>query len=122
MVSQRLVGKLCDACKQAEEPPAEIAELLEKEIGALMKGPYKVYKAAGCKACRNKGIAGRIAIFEILEMTRALAEIVVTGPTAGKVVEEAKRQGMLTLRQDGLLKAVQGLVGVEEVLRETSEA
>ena len=65
---------------------------------------------------------GRVAIFEMLQMTHALADIVTAGPTAAKVAEEAKRQGMLTLRQDGLLKAVQGLVGVEEVLRETSEA
>ncbi len=121
MVSQRLVGKLCDACKKAEEPSREIAELLQKEISALAKGPWKIYKAAGCKVCRNKGIVGRVAIFEILEMTRALGEIVTAGATASKVAEEAKRQGMLTLRQDGLLKAVQGLVGVEEVLRETSE-
>ncbi len=122
MVSQRLVGKLCDGCKKAEESSHEIAELLQKEIGALEKAPYKIYKSAGCKVCRNKGIVGRIAIFEILEMTRELGEIVTAGATASKVAEEAKRQGMLTLRQDGLLKAVHGLVGVEEVLRETSEA
>ena len=80
-----------------------------------------MYKSKGCKECRNKGIAGRIAIFEILEMTRELADIIAAGAGENKIVEEAKRQGMVTLRQDGLLKATQGLVAIEEVLRETSE-
>ena len=120
MVSQRLVGRLCDACKKSEAPSPEIAELLEKEIGALRKGPYEVWRAEGCKVCRNKGITGRVAIFEVFEMTRELGVVIAKDPSAGNVAGEAVRQGMLTLRQDGLLKAVTGLISVEEVLRETS--
>ncbi|MSR73816.1 MAG: hypothetical protein EXS60_02070 [Candidatus Pacebacteria bacterium] len=120
MVSQRLVGRLCEACKKAEKPSAEIAELLEKEISALKKGPYEVWRAEGCKVCRNKGITGRVAIFEVFEMTRELGVVIAKDPSAGNVAGEALRQGMLTLRQDGLLKAVAGTISVEEVLRETS--
>ncbi len=121
MVSQRLVGKLCDACKEAVEPSPEVAVILEKELGVLKNGAYKVYRSKGCTVCHNKGITGRIAIFEILSMTRELADIVTSGPTENKILAEAKRQGMTTLREDGLRKAVAGLVSVEEVLRETSE-
>ena len=120
MVSQRLVGRLCDACKKAEKPSKEIEELLEKEIGALQKGPYEIWRAEGCKVCRNKGIVGRVAIFEVFAMTRELGVIVGKDPSAGNVAEEGVRQGMLTLRQDGLLKAVAGVISVEEVLRETN--
>ena len=120
MVSQRLVGRLCDACKKSEKPSQEIAELLEKEIGALSKGPYEVWRAEGCKVCRNKGITGRVAIFEVFEMTRELGVVIAKDPSAGNVAGEAVRQGMLTMRQDGLLKAVAGIISVEEVLRETS--
>ncbi len=120
MVSQRLVGRLCDTCKKSEKPSAEIAELLEKEIGALKKGPYEVWRAEGCKTCRNKGITGRVAIFEVFEMTRELGAVIAKDPSAGNVAGEAVRQGMLTLRQDGLLKAIEGVISVEEVLRETS--
>src|SRR3989344_2436862 len=120
MVSQRLVGRLCDTCKKAENPSPEIAELLEKEIGALQKGPYEVWRAEGCKTCRNKGITGRVAIFEVFEMTRELGVVIAKDPSAGNVAGEAVRQGMLTLRQDGLLKATEGIISVEEVLRETS--
>ncbi len=120
MVSQRLVGRLCEACKKAEKPSLEITELLEKEIGALQKGPYEVYKAEGCGVCRNKGVTGRVAIFEVFEMTRELGEVIAKDPSAGNVAGEGKRQGMLTMRQDGLLKATAGIISVEEVLRETS--
>ncbi len=122
MISQRLVGRLCDACKEAVDPPKEIANILNKELGAPAGGAYKIHASKGCKVCRMKGIVGRVAIFEILEMTRELADIVTSGPTENKIVDEAKRQGMVTLREDGLRKAVDGLVSIEEVLRETSEA
>jgi type II secretory ATPase GspE/PulE/Tfp pilus assembly ATPase PilB-like protein len=128
MVSQRLVGRLCEACKKAEKPSPEVAELLEKEIGALQpfdatqgkKGPYEIWKAPGCGVCHNKGITGRVAIFEVFEMTRELGAVIAKDPSAGNVAGEALRQGMLTMRQDGLLKAVAGTISVEEVLRETS--
>mgnify|MGYP001613299261 CR=1 FL=1 len=115
MLAQRLLGKLCQSCKKAEDPSSEINELIKKEIGKIKsQTSYKIYHAVGCKECKNKGIKGRIAIFEALEMTPKLME--------GNIAEEAKKQGMVTMRQDGLLKAIEGLVSVEEVLRETSEA
>ena len=80
----------------------------------------KIYRAEGCSACKNKGTSGRIALFEVFKMTKELQEIINTGPTELKIEEEAKRQGMISLRQDGILKALNGLVRIEEVLRETS--
>lgn len=121
MISQRLLGRLCEKCREAIDPPKEVAAMIEKELGKSKSGNNKLYQSKGCKECHNKGTAGRIALFEILEMTRELADIITSGPTENKIFEEAHRQRMLSLRQDGLLKATQGLVSVEEVLRETSD-
>lgn len=130
MVAQRLVARLCQKCKAPSEPSAEMLAAIKKELERLPaaakntmsgKGGYKVYHASGCPACNGKGVEGRVAIFEVLAMTNELGEIVTTGVTENKIAEEARRQGMVTLRQDGVIKALQGLVAMEEVLRETSE-
>ena len=65
---------------------------------------------------------GRVAIFEALAMTPELEVIINAQPTENKILEEAQRQGMVTLRQDGIIKALEGLVSIEEIIRETSEA
>ena len=126
MASQRLISKLCQKCKKAEEPPVEIKNIIKKEIEKLPKelisqSDFKIYHSSGCDACKGKGISGRIALFEIFEMTSQLGEIISGDLSEAKIIEEAKRQGMITLRQDGILKALQGLATIEEVLRETQE-
>lgn len=127
MAAQRLVSKLCQKCKTPETPGAKVAEIIKKELEFLpaeLRGKYKelkIYHASGCKVCNDKGIAGRIAIFEILKMTSQLQAIISSGVSEAKLAEEAKRQGMITLRQDGILKALEGLVSMEEILRETAE-
>jgi len=130
VVSQRLVSKLCDKCKQAEPASAPVAEIIKKELDKLpepikatlkFKDNFMVYKPVGCPACKNKGVSGRIGLFEILRMTKELEKIINTGPTEEKILAEAQRQGMVTLRQDGIMKALNGLVGIDEILRETSE-
>ena len=117
MVAQRLISRLCDKCKKAEDPSPEVAKIIKQEIGK----DGKIYKPVGCAACNGKGMIGRIAIFEIFEMTPQLTEIINGQINENKLLEEAKRQGMITMRQDGIAKALDGLVSIEEVLRETSE-
>ncbi|MDD5430636.1 MAG: GspE/PulE family protein [Candidatus Pacebacteria bacterium] len=130
MLSQRLVSKLCQKCKEATEMSDSVKEIVKKEMEKLptnirlkseVKEPYRIYRSPGCPACKGKGSAGRIALFEVLEMTPALQEIVSSGAGESKLVEESKKQGMITLRQDGIIKALKGLVNIEEVLTETSE-
>lgn len=128
MLAQRLVGLLCDKCKVAQEASASIAKVIKQalsgvseEIASRYKEPYKIYRAPGCDKCRGKGTIGRMAIFEVLEMTPAFEEIITTNPTVQKIMAEAKKQGMITLRQDGVLKALDGLISIEEVVRETEE-
>jgi len=129
MAAQRLVSKLCPYCKVKKDPPPKVLEIIRREIAQLpaeikskYKEPYKIYHSPGCPRCRNKGISGRWAIFEAFKMTLQLADIINTGVTKAKLLEEARRQEIVTLRQDGIMKALEGAVNIDEVLRETEEA
>lgn len=128
MISQRLVGVLCPNCKAPEEASAQMQKIIESalaglpdEITATYKKPYKIWHAKGCNVCKGRGIQGRAAIFEVLQMTPELEDVITSNPTIQKITQEAKRQGMITLRQDGILKALDGFVSIEEILRETEE-
>jgi len=127
MIAQRLVKRLCPECKRQIEPPPQIKEAIEKEIvqipevtkknyASLWENGIKIWEAPGCKFCSNKGTKGRIAIFEILSMSRELEKIIVEGPTESKLIAESQRQGMITMKQDGFLKVLQGYVSFEEVM------
>lgn len=131
MLAQRLVPRLCQKCKKSEKAPEKIQEILKKEIEELPQeiankwkssiGKFEVYHAPGCPACKGKGVSGRVALFEILKMTQSLEAIINANPTEHQILEESRRQGMISLRQDGVLKALEGLISMEEVLRETIE-
>lgn len=130
MVAQRLVSRLCPDCKKAVSAPPELQKIIKKELDNLpssfteedkFKEPFQIFHSEGCRSCKNKGVSGRVAIFEMFSMTSELAAIIATSPSEVKIIEEAKRQGMITMRQDGILKALEGLISIEEVLRETAE-
>ncbi|MDE2021096.1 MAG: type II/IV secretion system protein, partial [Patescibacteria group bacterium] len=128
MISQRLVGLLCYNCKAPEPAPQNLQDVIRKtlqelpeEIRNKYKEPYQIYRAKGCEVCKGTGILGRGAIFEVFQMTAALEDVINSNPTAQKITKEAKNQGMLTLRQDGIIKALEGMVSIEEVIRETEE-
>ncbi|MCL5224373.1 MAG: Flp pilus assembly complex ATPase component TadA, partial [Patescibacteria group bacterium] len=96
MVSQRLVRRLCDSCKKAEEATPDMQELIEKELGLLptearknikYSKPFKIYHAPGCKVCKGKGAIGRIALFEVMTMTRELEEAVASGVEESKIID-----------------------------------
>jgi len=133
MVAQRLVSKICHKCSKPTEPSQRIKNIIDKELGSLPNGvrdkvvskltkPYKIYGLEtedNCDVCRGKGTVGRVALFEIFKMTSQLGDIIAGGFTENKLIEESERQGMITLRQDGVIKALEGKVLIEEVIRET---
>ena len=130
-VAQRLVRRLCDKCKEEIEAPPEISEIIEKELEDLnperkkdfiWKKPFKIYKAKGCNFCGNKGVKGRIAIYEILMITPQLEKIIISKELSdANLGEESQRQGMITMKQDGIYKVLQGLVSFEEIIRVVEE-
>ena len=126
MMSQRLLGTLCPDCKAPEEASANLQKEIEKalkdlpaEVTQKYQPPYQIYHAKGCPTCKGRGVLGRDTIFEAFAMTPELEVIINNQPTVQKISDEAKRQGMLTLRQDGVLKALEGMFSMEDVLRET---
>ena len=128
MMAQRLVGRLCEKCKKKTVLSGSLLEAVEKELAILpsdikerynIKKPYEVYLPQGCEACNYKGIKGRIGIYEMLKMTPELEEAILKDPTETSLLAVAKKQGMISLRQDGIVKAMQGLVSLEEILKET---
>ena len=70
---------------------------------------------------REAMLKNNVTIFEVLKMSPALEDIILSGPTIQKILAEGKKQGMVTLREDGVLKALDGLVSIEEVIREAAE-
>lgn len=131
MVAQRLVLVLCPECRISEEASSKIQRIIEENLDNLppalkseiiFKKPYKIFRPGSkpdCKTCSGRQTVGRVAIFEIFQMTRELGDLVSGGFTEGKLWDEAKRQGMVTLRQDAIIKALEGRIAIEEALRET---
>ncbi len=115
VVAQRLVRVLCDNCKEEYKPTPElIAELqLPKDKD------YTFYKAVGCRHCSGIGYKGRIGIYEIMIMDEALRKLTVAKASSDEIMKEARKEGLITLREDGLLKAISGITSIEEVLRVT---
>jgi type IV pilus assembly protein PilB len=133
-IAQRLVRRMCPFCKEKIKPEKEVREAIFKELNNLpeiikKEIPFKItssqdifiFEAKGCKRCNFKGYSGRIALFEILVMTKSLAEIAIKEPSEAKIFEEAKKQGMTTMKQDGILKVLSGVTSMAEVLRVAEE-
>jgi type IV pilus assembly protein PilB len=129
IIAQRLVGILCPDCKKPEEAAPDVQEAIKTALEGLsptvtsqFATPYQIYHAKGCATCKGRGILGRTGIYEALLITKEMEEIMNTGVTTQKITALAKEQGMITLRQDGIVKALKGVVSIEEIIRETEEA
>jgi len=129
-IAQRLVAKLCPACKKKVKARKEVKDLILSEVEGLpqiikkelkIPSPLMVYEAKGCKKCNFRGFAGRIGVFEVMSMTDELAAIILRTPEEQKIIQEASRQGMITMKQDGILKVLDGITTTEEVLRVAEE-
>ena len=123
-LAQRLIKRLCSDCKKEIEPPEPVKKIILDTVNSIPEvnrpktsTKFKVYKPQGCPKCNNRGTKGRIAVFEILEMTPQLEEIIISGPTESKILTEAKRQNMTTMFQDGILKVLDGIIGFEELVQ-----
>ncbi len=115
--AQRLIRKVCKACKTEDDVPQKT--LIEIGFPPEQVGEFKVYKGKGCGACNGTGYKGRIGLYEVMEVTEGIRDLVMVGATAIEIKRKALEEGMLTLRQSGLEKIKDGITTIEEVLRET---
>ena len=118
VMAQRLVRRICKNCPEPTEPSAEELRLLEADIkefegASLMKG-------RGCDACGGTGYKGRMGIYEIFMVTQELQALIFDNRPSNEIRDAARKQGMRTLRDDGLRKAMAGSTTLEEVIRITA--
>jgi len=129
-LAQRLVRSLCPNCKKKVLAKGFLKDKLISEYndipeasrnGVQLSDPLEIWEPVGCAKCNRQGFAGRIGIFEAMEMTPELGEIILKNLSGTALSAEGKRQGLITMRQDGILKAIKGLTTIEEVLKATEE-
>jgi general secretion pathway protein E len=118
VLAQRLVRRICDACRDVHAPDPDATALLVAETGTR---PEALARGRGCDQCRHTGYRGRTGLFELLELTDELREAVADGATRDRLAQIARAAGMQPLRMDGWAKALAGETTVEEVLRVSQE-
>jgi len=123
VLGQRIVRKICDHCKIDYIPPAQILEEMKTVLGKyfLVGKEIRLHKGKGCDQCGGSGYLGRIGIFETLPITEKIASLILQRADSGAIEKEAVAEGMITMKQDGYLKVLQGITSVEEVLRVAQE-
>ncbi|MER3443495.1 MAG: ATP-binding protein [Armatimonadota bacterium] len=119
VLAQRLVRRVCENCKQEVEPDPDVLRRLELRESDI-KGKV-LYKGTGCERCNGTGYKGRAAIHELMVVDDDVRHAIVAGKTATEIKEIARKGGMATLREDGIMKAFQGVTTLEEVMAKTNE-
>src|SRR5215813_9705869 len=115
--AQRLIRRVCKDCKVDHATPPEA--LIEVGFTAQEAKTLKTYKGKGCSTCNNTGYKGRIGLYEVMEVTDDIRELILIGASALELRKKAIDDGMITLRESGLHKIRAGLTTLEEVVRET---
>jgi type IV pilus assembly protein PilB len=116
--AQRLIRRVCASCK-GEVTDFPTSTLIEVGVAPEMVGTFKLYKGRGCGACNGTGYKGRVGLYEVMEISEAVRDLILVGATAVELRRKALEEGMLTLRMSGIEKVKAGITTVEEVLRET---
>ncbi|MDB4939717.1 MAG: type secretion system protein [Candidatus Doudnabacteria bacterium] len=128
IIAQRLVRLLCKECKQEKsleldllKKVKDIFETISSKAEVQIPKELKFYSAKGCQACNKSGYKGRLGIYEVIVKSDLLEKLIMSGAGSGEIKKAMLAEGMITMMQDGLLKALQGLTDVEEVFRVTQE-
>lgn len=129
IIGQRLCRKICSECREE----VKLTEIIVKPVIDELKlitpasqtqvdfNNIHFYHGKGCPSCGNSGYHGRVGIYEILPITKTIQQLIVQKAQATDIETNAKNEGMITMKQDGLLKCIEGLTTIEEVLRVTKD-
>lgn len=128
-VAQRLVRKLCPDCREEYVPAKETIDSIKKILSIISpkakieipKEITKIYRPKGCNKCHGLGFKGRIGIFEVLTISNSIEKLILEMGGEREIMQAALEDGMITMAQDGILKAVEGLTSMEEVWRATGQ-
>lgn len=114
VVAQRLVGRICESCKEPNKVPD--STLLNLGVSREEIPNFQVFKAKGCGACNNTGIRGRMAIYELMPLTEQVKDLILRGANSNELRAACRNMGMRTLRRSALLKLARGQTTIEEVI------
>ena len=116
--AQRLIRRVCNNCKhEVTDMPSKT--LIEIGVSPEEVGGFKLYKGKGCGTCNGTGYKGRVGLYEVMEISEGIRDLVMVGATSVELKRKALEEGMLTLRLSGIEKIKAGITTIEEVLRET---
>lgn len=124
VVGQRIARKICTFCKKNIDVPTAQAQDIRQVLGKLLpndpktaSGNLTLFQGAGCAECNNTGYQGRIGVFEVLPVTPVISRMILERASDSEIEKKAIEEGMITMKQDGYLKAIEGVTSLEEVLR-----
>lgn len=125
-IGQRLVRKVCKECVQMVKPTLEQMKFLKKELKDLPKSVAmpsitKIPKIKGCDKCNKTGYKGRVGIFEFFLNNPEMETFILKSPSVSELMKKAKQQGMASMREDGLIKVLEGKTTIEEINRTTKQ-
>ncbi len=115
--AQRLIRRICKDCKEEVEVSKEL--LIEVGFAPSEVDDLRLYKGRGCDTCLNTGFKGRVGLYEVMEVTDELRELIIIGASAIEIRKKAIELGMITLRESGLCKIREGITTIDEVVKET---
>jgi type IV pilus assembly protein PilB len=143
VIGQRLVRKICSKCREKYQASPALAEAIKKEVGKYLPSNADaklntdtgyvdlpgveqeevfLYRGKGCDECRNTGFEGRIGIFEVFPVTPEIEKLLLTHASTTEIQNAAISQNMITMREDGFLKALEGITTIEEVVSKATES
>ena len=121
IMAQRLARRLCPACKTPVERPPEPALLNAGFTKEDLEGDWQMYRPVGCDVCKGKGYKGRAGLYEVMPMTERMKAVIMKGGTEVDIANIAYEEGLVDLRRSGILKVMQGITSLEEVMATTNE-
>ncbi|MDD5693276.1 MAG: GspE/PulE family protein, partial [Patescibacteria group bacterium] len=142
VIGQRLVRRICPSCKESYSASPSLVKAIKDAVGKFLPVhgiaqkndkysyanlPYQdaeeltLYRGKGCEECHGTGYQGRIGIYEVFPVTPAMEKLLLTNATSTEIQDEAVKEGMITMRQDGYLKALEGVTTIEEVVSRITE-
>ncbi len=123
IVAQRVVRKIHEDCKIAYAPEAQVAAEMKAVLGTMFPANFsgKVFRGKGCAECGQTGYMGRVGIYEVMPITEKIAQLVTERASGADIEKVARADGMITMKQDGYLKVIEGITTVEEILRVAQE-
>lgn len=123
IIGQRIVRRICVHCKEAYVPPMQLLNEMKMVLDGLFpeKGGDRLYRGKGCTECGGLGYLGRIGIYEVMSSSEKITRLILERKDEATIEKQAIMEGMITMKQDGYLKVLQGETTIEEVLRVAQE-